>query len=94
MKKIIVSAFCSVVLLSAFGSTVALADEIITNNLQNTSLVDPVNSKEIQNSPGYINGIYYRFYLKTGGVKPPKRFNGMWLVATAIHNGSYYGYYR
>ncbi|MBO0488533.1 hypothetical protein [Vagococcus fluvialis] len=95
MKKVIVSAFCSVVLLGTLGGAVAQASELPFANEENTSLLQSVvRSEGIQSRSGYINGIYYRVMIRTGNVKPRPFFNGMRLVSTMRNNGVYYGYYR
>lgn len=94
MKKVIVSAFCSVILLSTLGGAVTQASELAFANEENTSLLQSIGSEGIQSRSGYINGIYYRVMIRTGNIKPRPFFNGMRLVSTMRNNGVYYGYYR
>lgn len=55
MKKVIVSAFCSVVLLGTLGGAVAQASELPFANEENTSLLQSVvRSEGIQSRSGYI----------------------------------------
>lgn len=94
MKKVIVSILCSAVLLSTIGGVIAQAEEVSFEENTPIEQVQTINDRQVQGRSGTINGIYYRFVLKTGKAKPPVHFNGMWLVATATHNGVNYGYYR
>lgn len=94
MKKVIVSALCSAVLLSTIGGAAAQANELSSANGESTSLIQSVGREGLQSRSGYINGVYYRVMIRTGNVKPRPFFNGMRLVSTMRNNGVYYGYYR
>lgn len=94
MKNVIVSAFCSVVLLSTIGGAVVQANELSFTEEESSSLLQSVGSEGIQSRAGYINGIYYRFMINTGKNYSRPYFSGMRLVSVMNNNGVYYGYYR
>ncbi|MGX7025951.1 hypothetical protein [Vagococcus hydrophili] len=91
MKKIIVSMFCSTVLLSTLGSSIAHAEEV---TLKPDIAIEALQSVNIEQTRGTINGKYYRFTAVFKNVPPYKYRGGTKVHHVRNHQGLWIGYYR
>jgi len=91
MKKIIVSAFCSAILLSTLGGAIAQAEEI---NFEDNAPIEQLQSADNMLARGVINGKYYRFTAVFKGYAPNVYRGGVKVHQVKNHQGLWIGYYR
>ena len=91
MKKVIVSAFCSAVLLSTLGEAIAQAEKV---NFENNASTEQFQAVSMGPSRGVINGKCYRFKAIFKNYAPNYYQDGIKVHQVKNHQGLWIGYYR